>query len=57
MKITGNILKIVAIALVTAAVVCAVLAYWDKLVSYSKSLYGKFRAAREIGYDDLDFAE
>jgi len=57
MKITGNILKIVAIALVTAAVVCAVLAYWDKLVTYSKSLYGKFRAAREIGYDELDFAE
>ena len=48
MKVAGFGLKVVAAALVTAAAGCAVIAYWDKLVSFGKSLYGKVRAAREI---------
>lgn len=31
MKIARFVLKIVALSLTTAAVVCAVIAYWDKL--------------------------
>ncbi len=48
MKVARFVLKVVAAALVTAAAVCAVIAYWDKLVCFGKSLYGKVRAAREI---------
>ena len=48
MKVARFVLKVVAAALVTAAAVCAVIAYWDKLVSLGKSAYGKIRAAREI---------
>lgn len=31
MKVARFVLKIVALSLTTAAVVCAVIAYWDKL--------------------------
>jgi hypothetical protein len=52
MKVAGFVLKVVAAALVTAAAVCAVIAYWDKLVSFGKSLYSKVRAARELACCD-----
>ena len=48
MKVARFVLKVVAASLVAAAAICAVIAYWDKLVSFGKSLYGKVRAAREI---------
>lgn len=48
MKVARFVLKVVSAALVTAAAVCAVIAYWDKLVSFGKSLCGKVRAAREV---------
>lgn len=52
MKVAGFVLKVVAAALITAAAVCAVIAYWEKLVSFGKSLYSKIRAAREIACCD-----
>lgn len=48
MKVARFVLKVVAASLVTAAAVCAVIAYWDKLISVGKSLCSKVRAAREV---------
>ena len=34
MKVARFVLKIVALSLTTAAVVCAVIAYWDKVAEF-----------------------
>ncbi len=59
MKVARFVLKIVAASLVAAAAVCAVVAYWDKLVSFGKSLVSKIRAAREVVFCDeyADYVE
>ena len=59
MKVACFVLKIVAAALMTAAAVCAVIAYWDKLVGIGKSAYSKVRAAREVAFCDeyADYVE
>ena len=59
MKVAHFVLKVVAAALIAAAAICAVIAYWDKLVSLAKGLYSKVRAAREIVFCDefADYAE
>ena len=59
MKTARFVLKIVAAAMATAAVVCAVVAYWDKIVDVFDSIADKLeekkanlRFASE--YDDHD---
>ena len=43
MKVARFVLKIVAVSLVVAAAVCAVIAYWDKIVDASLALYSKVK--------------
>ena len=59
MKTARFVLKIVALSLAAAAAVCAVIAYWDKLVGIGKSAYSKVRAAREVAFCDeyADYVE
>ena len=45
MKIARLVLKIVALSLATAAVVCAVVAYWDKLTQLCGCAKGKLQSA------------
>ena len=39
MKVARFVLKIVALSLTTAAVVCAVIAYWDKVAEFCRSSF------------------
>ena len=48
MKTTCLVLKILACVLVVAASVCAIIAYWDKLVEFGLSVRNKLCSAREI---------
>ena len=43
MKVARFVLKIVAASLILAAAVCAVIAYWDKIVDASLGLYAKVK--------------
>ena len=43
MKVARFVLKIVAASLIVAAAVCAVIAYWDKIVDASLGLYSKVK--------------
>ena len=55
MKIARFVLKIVAISLTAAAVVCAVVAYWDKLAELCGCAKGKIqRTACTSEYDDYE---
>lgn len=47
MKVARFVLKVVALALVTAAAVCAVIAYWDKLADCVGTAVNKVRARRQ----------
>lgn len=56
MKVARFVLKVVAMSLAAAAVVCAVIAYWDKLVELGQALCGKVREKKACiclsEYDD-----
>lgn len=55
MKIARFVLKIVALSLAAAAVVCAVVAYWDKLAELCGCAKGKIQcAAGTSEYDDYE---
>lgn len=43
MKVARFVLKVVAASLVAAAAICAIIAYWDKIVDTSLSLYSKVK--------------
>ena len=56
MKIARFVLKVVALSLTAAAVVCAIIAYWDKLVDLGQYACGKLHAKKAVicrsEYDD-----
>ncbi len=56
MKVARFVLKVVALSLTAAAVICAVIAYWDKLVDLSLALRGKLQETKDVicksEYDD-----
>ena len=56
MKVARFVLKVVALSLTTAAVVCAVIAYWDKLTELGQRLSGKLQEKKacicKSEYDD-----
>ena len=55
MKIARFVLKIVALSLAAAAVVCAVVAYWDKLADLCGCAKRKLqRTACASEYDDYE---
>ena len=55
MKIARFVLKIVALSLAAAAVVCTVVAYWDKLAQLCGCAKGKIKsAACTSEYDDYE---
>ena len=54
MKIARFVLKIVALSLAVAAIVCAVVAYWDKLAQLCGCAKGKLNAACTSEYDDYE---
>lgn len=55
MKIARFVLKIVALSLAAAAVVCAAVAYWDKLGQLCGCAKGKLqRTACPSEYDDYE---
>ena len=44
MKVARFVLKVVALALVTAAAVCAVIAFWDKIMDCALGVANKVRS-------------
>lgn len=56
MKVARFVLKVVALSLTAAAVICAVIAYWDKLVELTEALCGKVKEKKacicKSEYDD-----
>lgn len=54
MKVARFVLKIVALALAIAAAVCAIIAYWDKLLELGTCAGEKLKktAGRPSEYDD-----
>lgn len=56
MKVARFVLKVVALSLTAAAVICAVIAYWDKLVELTEVLCGKVKEKKacicKSEYDD-----
>ena len=56
MKVARFVLKIVALSLTAAAVICAVIAYWDKIVDITLALCGKVKETKacicKSEYDD-----
>lgn len=55
MKVARFVLKIVALSLGAAAVVCAIVAYWDKLTELGDSAKTKIRhTACASEYDDYE---
>ena len=56
MKIARFVLKVVAVSLVAAAGVCAVIAYWDKLLEWGTCAKHKIQAktVRASEYEDYE---
>ena len=55
MKVARFVLKIVALSLTVAAVVCAIVAYWDKLAQLCGCAKGKIQRTACISeYDDYE---
>ena len=56
MKVARFVLKVVAMSLTAAAVICAVIAYWDKLTELAQSICGKVQEKKSCicksEYDD-----
>lgn len=54
MKVARFVLKIVAAALTLAAVVCAVIAFWDKIADVVEAVQDKCcKTCRPAEYDDF----
>ena len=47
MKVARFVLKVVALALATAAAVCAVIAFWDKIMECALGVGEKIRSRRQ----------
>lgn len=55
MALTRMVLKIVALSLAAAAVVCVTVAYWDNLLEFASSGKTKFRSRMAVSeYDDFE---
>ena len=55
MSVARFVLKIVAMSLAAAAVICAIIAYWDKLTELGGCATGKLRrTACASEYDDYE---
>lgn len=56
MKVARFVLKIIAMSLAAAALVCAIIAYWDKLAELGRGICGKVREKKSCicpsEYDD-----
>lgn len=53
MSITRLVLKIIGLSLVAVAVVCAIIAYWDKLVDLTQ--FGRMKDRMCVSeYDDFE---
>ena len=56
MKVARFVLKVVALSLTAAALICAIIAYWDKLVAFGQTLCGKVQEKKacvcKSEYDD-----
>ncbi len=56
MKVARFVLKIIAVSLTAAAVVCAIIAYWDKLAALFHTVSSKLQEKKECicksEYDD-----
>lgn len=56
MKVARFVLKVVAMSLTAAAVICAIIAYWDKLVELGQCVCGKVQEKKacicKSEYDD-----
>ena len=56
MKVARFVLKMVALGLTVAAVVCAVIAYWDRLTQLAQAVSGKVQEKKACicrsEYDD-----
>lgn len=56
MKVARFVLKIVALSLTAAAVICAIIAYWDKIVDVTLAVCGKVKEKKacicKSEYDD-----
>mgnify|MGYP003294945356 CR=1 FL=1 len=50
MKVARFVLKVVALSLTAAAIICAIIAYWDKLVDLGLALRGKLKETKEVIY-------
>ena len=58
MKVAGFVLKIVSACLAVAAIVCCVIAYWDKIVDCVESVSEKLGYSRKAKLvDGDDYAE
>ena len=62
MKVARFVLKIVAVAMVVAAAVCAVVAYWDKIVDAFYAIADKIEEKKaecrfSSEYDDYEDCE
>ncbi|MFI3249670.1 MAG: hypothetical protein R3Y07_01740 [Eubacteriales bacterium] len=55
MKVTTLVLKIIALALAAAAAICAIIAYWDRLIELTDSgrqhFYDRMASSE---YDDYE---
>ncbi len=55
MALTRIVLKVVALSLAAAAVVCVSIAYWDSLLDLAGSTKSKFRSRMAVSeYDDFE---
>jgi len=56
MKVARFVLKVVALSLTAAAVICAIIAYWDKIADVTLALCGKVKEKKacicKSEYDD-----
>ena len=56
MKVARFVLKVVALSLTAAAVICAIIAYWDKITDVTLTLFGKVKEKKacicKSEYDD-----
>ena len=57
MKVARFVLKIVALSLTTAAVVCAVIAYWDKVAEFCGCAGEKLRKKTGCPSEYDDYVE
>ncbi len=57
MKVARFVLKIVALSLAAAAAVCAIIAYWDNLLSFGAGVGEKFKKNVDLPSEYDDYVE